>query len=49
MQYYDATVHQKLPYSEQISKQVVSVPMHPYLDENTQDYIVENVIKYAKL
>jgi UDP-2-acetamido-2-deoxy-ribo-hexuluronate aminotransferase len=29
--------------SKRISRQVVSLPMHPYLDEATQDYIVKMV------
>lgn len=37
---------QSLPHSERISKSVVSLPMHPYLDEKTQDQIVE-VVKHS--
>jgi dTDP-4-amino-4,6-dideoxygalactose transaminase len=33
------------PVSEGLSKRVVSLPMHPYLDEATQDRIVAAVIK----
>lgn len=36
-----------LPISERVSQEVVAVPMHPYLDEATQDYIIEAV--YAAL
>jgi dTDP-4-amino-4,6-dideoxygalactose transaminase len=33
------------PNSERLSEQVVSLPMHPYLDEQTQDRIIEAVLK----
>jgi dTDP-4-amino-4,6-dideoxygalactose transaminase len=33
------------PNSERLSERVVSLPMHPYLDENTQDRIIESVLK----
>ena len=33
------------PNSETLSERVVSLPMHPYLDENTQDRIIEAVLK----
>jgi dTDP-4-amino-4,6-dideoxygalactose transaminase len=33
------------PNSEKLSECVVSVPMHPYLDEKTQDRIIEAVLK----
>ncbi len=39
-QYYDG---QPLPHSERIAKSIVSLPMHPYLDEATQDLIVAAV------
>lgn len=29
-----------LPVSEKVAKEVVSLPMHPYLDEETQSYII---------
>ncbi len=32
-----------LPISEQLAYEVLSLPMHPYLDKQTQDYIIENV------
>ena len=38
--YYD---NQPLPHSERIAKSIVSLPMHPYLDEATQDLIVSVV------
>ncbi len=30
-----------LPVSERLATEVLSLPMHPYLDEDTQDYIIE--------
>jgi dTDP-4-amino-4,6-dideoxygalactose transaminase len=33
-----------VPVSERLARQVVSLPMHPYLDEATQDRIIEAVI-----
>ena len=33
------------PNSQRLSEQVVSLPMHPYLDEKTQDRIIEAVLK----
>jgi dTDP-4-amino-4,6-dideoxygalactose transaminase len=33
------------PNSEKLSRRVVSLPMHPYLDEPTQDRIIEAVLK----
>jgi dTDP-4-amino-4,6-dideoxygalactose transaminase len=33
------------PNSEKLSRRVVSLPMHPYLDETTQDRIIEAVLK----
>jgi dTDP-4-amino-4,6-dideoxygalactose transaminase len=32
-----------LPVSERMAKEVVALPMHPYLDEDTQDYIIASV------
>jgi dTDP-4-amino-4,6-dideoxygalactose transaminase len=32
-----------LPVSERMAKEVVALPMHPYLDEETQDYIIASV------
>lgn len=55
MIYYDRPMHQQTAYrgypkldtgltiSDALSKQVVSLPMHPYLDQATQDYIIEVV------
>jgi dTDP-4-amino-4,6-dideoxygalactose transaminase len=33
------------PNSQRLCEQVVSLPMHPYLDEKTQDRIIEAVLK----
>jgi dTDP-4-amino-4,6-dideoxygalactose transaminase len=35
------------PVSEALSAKVVSLPMHPYLDESTQDRIIAAVLKSA--
>ena len=32
-----------LPVSDRLATQVFSLPMHPYMDEETQTYIIENV------
>jgi dTDP-4-amino-4,6-dideoxygalactose transaminase len=34
-----------VPVSECLAKTVISLPMHPYLDEQTQDRIVEAVLE----
>jgi dTDP-4-amino-4,6-dideoxygalactose transaminase len=34
-----------VPVSERICKTVISLPMHPYLDEETQDRIIEAVLE----
>ena len=53
--YYPKPLHQQtayrdfpvsgngLPVSEELSSKVLSLPMHPYMDEDTQDYIIESV------
>lgn len=53
--YYPKLLHQQtayrhfpvagngLPISERVAQEVISLPMHPYLDETTQDYIIESV------
>lgn len=53
--YYPKSLHQQtaykdfpsaaasLPVSEKLSQQVLSLPMHPYLDTATQDYIIDCV------
>jgi dTDP-4-amino-4,6-dideoxygalactose transaminase len=33
------------PVSDRISKQVISLPMHPYLDETTQDRVIAAVLE----
>ncbi len=32
-----------LPITEQLEKTVLSLPMHPYMDKETQDYIIKSV------
>jgi len=51
--YYPKPLHQQtayrhfpvagngLPTSDRICQEVVALPMHPYLDTETQDYIIE--------
>ena len=39
---------QGLPESEKLSKQVFSLPMHPYLNEKDQDMIIAQLHKYHK-
>lgn len=34
-----------VPVSEDLAQRVLSLPMHPYLDESTQDYIIDVVRK----
>ena len=53
--YYPKPLHQQtayarfpvagngLPLSERLAQEVVSLPMHPYLDGETQDYIIQAV------
>jgi dTDP-4-amino-4,6-dideoxygalactose transaminase len=53
--YYPKSLHQQtayrhfpvaaggLPVSEKLSTEVISLPMHAYLDESTQDRIIEAV------
>lgn len=36
-----------LPVTEKLAKRVLSLPMHPYLDEGSQDKIVEAISSYA--
>jgi dTDP-4-amino-4,6-dideoxygalactose transaminase len=33
------------PASEIVASRIFSIPMHPYLDEGTQDYIVDAIKK----
>lgn len=37
---------QDLSVSERLASQVISLPMHPYLDERTQNMIVDTVLKF---
>ncbi len=37
-----------LSLTERLSDQVLSIPMHPYLDEKTQDHIIEGVFDALK-
>jgi UDP-2-acetamido-2-deoxy-ribo-hexuluronate aminotransferase len=37
--------HLHLPESTAASARVMSLPMHPYLDEQTQDFIIDQVLK----
>ncbi len=55
--YYPKPLHQQtaykhypvagngLPISERAAQEVVALPMHPYLDEATQDYIIAQVLE----
>ena len=55
--YYPKPLHQQtaynhypvagngLPISERVAQEVVALPMHPYLDEATQDYIIAQVLE----
>ena len=36
------------PVSEMLSKDVIALPMHPYLDAATQDTIIQAVLDFAK-
>jgi len=36
------------PVSESLAQQVMSLPMHPYLETSKQDYIIESVIRSVK-
>jgi UDP-2-acetamido-2-deoxy-ribo-hexuluronate aminotransferase len=40
--------HLNLAHSQAASERVVSLPMHPYLDNKTQDFIIENALKFGK-
>ena len=35
------------PVSEKISKEIVSLPMSPFISQNEQDFIIENIHKFA--
>ena len=36
-----------LPVCEKLSKTVLSIPMHPYLDKESQDYVIETMNSFA--
>ncbi len=56
--YYPKPLHMQRPYqnypraqvpvTERICERVLSLPMHPYLRESSQEYIVETIRKYLK-
>jgi dTDP-4-amino-4,6-dideoxygalactose transaminase len=60
MVYYEKPMHRQtayrtypavddgLPVSESLSKKVISLPIHAYLDERVQDFIIESVCWAAK-
>jgi dTDP-4-amino-4,6-dideoxygalactose transaminase len=37
-----------LPVTERLSGVAISLPMHPYLDEATQDHIIDAVQAFEK-
>lgn len=39
------TVSSGVSVSHSLSRRVLSVPMHPYLDHDQQNYVIENIIK----
>lgn len=58
MVYYPVPIHQQdfaarfapppesLPVTEEASRHVLALPMHPYLDEATQDRVIETVLAF---
>lgn len=42
---YQGVYQESFPVTEQVSKRVVSLPFHPYLDETTQNNIVEVILQ----
>ena len=42
---YPVAENAGLPVCERLSQHVLSLPMHPYLDKETQDYIIESLIE----
>lgn len=58
MVYYPVPIHQQdfaaryapepgsLPVTEEASRHVLALPMHPYLDEATQDRIIDTVLEF---
>lgn len=57
--YYPRPVHtqtayakwnnRSLPVCEKLSKTVLSIPMHPYLDEESQSYVIETMNAFAAM
>lgn len=45
---YPIAANAGLPICEKLCERVLSLPMHPYLDEETQDYIIESFSKALK-
>ena len=55
--YYPRPVHtqtayakwntRKLPVCEKLSKTVLSIPMHPYLEEDAQNYVISKMNEFA--
>ncbi len=45
MSYYNSTT--KLPVTESISKDIVSIPIHPNLTESDVDKVIESVNKFS--
>tara|TARA_Y100001970_G_C14249605_1_gene870804 strand:- start:769 stop:1893 length:1125 start_codon:yes stop_codon:yes gene_type:complete len=35
-------------YSEYVSKRILSIPMHPYLEKDEQNYIIESITEFYK-
>ncbi len=56
--YYPRPVHtqtaysewntRKLPVCEKLSKTVLSIPMHPYLEEDAQNYVISKMNEFAE-
>lgn len=44
---YSSWNNRSLPVCEKLSKTVLSIPMHPYLEEDVQDYIVAKMNEFA--
>ncbi|MCX7713950.1 MAG: DegT/DnrJ/EryC1/StrS family aminotransferase, partial [Chthoniobacterales bacterium] len=38
----------EFPNAERAAEEVLSLPMHPYLDEATQDFIVDSIIEIVR-
>jgi dTDP-4-amino-4,6-dideoxygalactose transaminase len=60
MIYYPVPLHQQkaygqynfndkdFPVTNELSKKVISLPMHTELEKGEQDYIIESVLEYLK-